>query len=318
MADREIGRPRAVLIAGPTASGKSALAMAVAEASGGVVVDADSMQVYRELRILTARPSEADEARVPHRLYGHVAAAEGYTVARWLGDVGRALGELEADGRPAILVGGTGLYFTALTQGLSEIPPIPEEVRSFWRARGEAVEAEVLHAELAARDPETAARLLPSDRQRVLRALEVFEGTGQPLAVWQAGRSAPLLPAEATVRLVVAPERALLHRRIAERFHGMAASGGLAEARAFAGLRLDPALPAMKAIGVPEMIAAAIGARPVDEAVEAAITATRRYAKRQETWFRNQMPDWPRADLGEGGNILSVAGFLAQQMQLGG
>jgi tRNA dimethylallyltransferase len=285
---------RPILIAGPTASGKSALAMDVARRIGGVVVNADSMQVYRELRILTARPDRADEAEVPHALYGHVPAAEGYTVARWLADVAAVLADAAAAGRTPVIVGGTGLYFTALTEGLSDVPPIPAEVRTAWRDRAASEPASALHAELARRDPAMAARLSPADAQRVVRALEVLDATGRSLSSWQAERRAPLMPPAEAETLVIAPDRAVLHERIAERFRRMVVGGGLDEARAVAELGLDPSLPAMKAIGVPEMIAAATGARPLDAAVEAAIAATRRYAKRQETWFRNQFPNWTR------------------------
>lgn len=288
------GRPRAVVIAGPTASGKSALALHLAERLGGVVINADSMQVYRELRILTARPSPEEEGRAPHRLYGHVPAAEGYTVARWLRDMETTLADVEADGRLPIVVGGTGLYLTALTKGLSEVPPIPAEIRTAWRAAAETAAGGQLHAELAARDPVMAGRLRPDDTQRILRAIEVLDATGRSLADWQAERSRPLLPEDAIRALVIAPERAALHAAIARRFEAMVTNGGLEEAAAFAALRLDPSLPAAKAIGVPELVDAAIGASMIGDAVARAVTATRQYAKRQETWFRNQMPAWPR------------------------
>lgn len=286
---------RVILVAGPTASGKSALASALARREGGVVVNADSIQVYRDLRILTARPSEADEAAVPHRLYGHVGAGEGYTVARWLGDVRTVLDDLSADGRPAILVGGTGLYFTALTEGLSAIPAVPAALRAELRAAAADRGPEAIHEELARLDPAMAARLAPTDAQRVLRALEVIRATGRSLAAFHAEREPPLVEAP-DERIVIAPDRQMLRARIADRFGHMVEDGGLEEARRFAALGLDPALPAMKAIGVPEMVAAATGRRPVEEAVDAAITATRQYAKRQETWFRNQFPDWRRVE----------------------
>lgn len=284
----------AVLIAGPTASGKSALAIAVAQAIGGTVVNADSMQVYAELRILSARPSPEDEARVPHRLYGHVPAAEAYTVARWLADMAVVLDDLAAAGRVPVIVGGTGLYFDALTRGLSEVPPIPDAVRDRWRAAAEVRSAPDLHAELASRDAAMAGRLRPTDTQRIVRALEVIEATGRSLADWQSERHAPLLTESDAVAMVLAPDRAILRRRIADRFAAMLSAGGLEEARALAGL--DPSLPARKAIGVPEMIAAATGERPVEAAVADAVLATGRYAKRQETWFRNRMAGWRRVD----------------------
>lgn len=306
----ETAERRAVLIAGPTASGKSALALAIAERCGGVVINADSMQVYRELRILTARPTAEDEARAPHRLYGHVASGDGYTVARYLDDLERAL--LETGGRPAVVVGGTGLYFNAMTLGLSGVPPVDERVRGFWRERAKTMSAGALHKELAVVDPVLHGRLHPHDTQRILRALEVADSTGRPLSDWQEKRSPPLLAGG--VRIVIAPDRAWLHDRIDERFRGMAAEGGLDEARAFAALQLDPGLPAMKAIGVPEMMAAARGDMPLAEAVEAAVTATRQYAKRQETWFRNQMADWRRVDPAVR-HFLAVADDVAQRMK---
>lgn len=304
---------RAVLIAGPTASGKSALALAIAERCDGVVINADSMQVYRELRILTARPSPEEEARAPHRLYGHVTGGEGYTVARYLDDLDRTLKDI-AD-RPAVIVGGTGLYFNAMTQGLSDVPPIDERVRAFWRERARTMSPASLHKELAVVDPVLYGRLHPNDTQRVLRALEVADSTGRPLSEWQEKRSRPLISGANVAHIVMAPDRDWLHARIDERFRAMAANGGLDEARAFAALGLDPALPAMKAIGVPEMMAAARGEIAVDEAVEAAITATRQYAKRQETWFRNQMPDWPRLDPAASRHFVAVIDDTAQRMK---
>jgi tRNA dimethylallyltransferase len=293
-AERGKARPAAVLIAGPTASGKSALAVPIAEAVGGVVVNADSMQVYAELSVLTARPGPDDLARVPHRLYGHVRSAQGYTVARYLADAESVMAA-EA-GRPLIFVGGTGLYFNALTQGLSDVPPVNDEVRAFWRSRAATMAASALHRELADIDPEMARRLHPNDSQRILRALEVYDSTGRPLTAWQAHRSPPLVDAAHAVRLVVAPERDWLHGRIARRFEAMVEAGGLEEAAAFARLDLSPDLTAMKAIGVPEMMAAAAGRLSLAEATERAVAATRQYAKRQETWFRNQMTDWRRVD----------------------
>lgn len=289
---------RAILIAGPTASGKSALAVLLAERLGGVVVNADAMQVYRELSVLTARPTAEEEARVPHRLYGHVPAAEVYSVARWLEDVAAVLAECAAERRPAIVVGGTGLYFEGLTRGLSAVPQVPDVIRERWRSRAACLGPAGLHALLAERDPQMAARLRTTDPQRLLRALEVHEATGRSLADWQASPPPPPLLDEAAVaaRIVLAPDRAWLHGRIAARFAQMLEAGGREEAAAFAALGLDPALPASRAIGVQPLAALARGEIDEAAAIHRAVVDTRRYAKRQETWFRNRMADWPRLD----------------------
>lgn len=286
----------AILIAGPTASGKSALALDLAERLSGTIVNADSMQVYRDLRILTARPSAEDEERAPHCLYGHVDAAEGYSVARWLEDVDATLARLRDDGRVAILVGGTGLYFKALTEGLSQVPEIDPAVRAFWRQRGVELAPEDLHRELAVRDPVMAGRLRESDRQRLVRALEVIEATGRSLAEWQGDRSVPLVDPASAAKLVLAPDRTWLHERISRRFRQMAENGGAEEAARLAGRNLDPSLPAMKAIGLREMAAAANGRLALEEAIRRASEETRKYAKRQDTFFRGQFRDWPRVD----------------------
>lgn len=298
MRDLDIARDRrAVLIAGPTASGKSALALAFAERLGGVIINADSMQVYAGLRILTARPDEAETARAPHRLYGHVDPAERYTVARWREDVAAAIAAVEAEGRLPIIVGGTGLYFQALTEGLAIVPPIPEALRVELDREADRIGVAALHARLASRDKDAFARLKPNDRTRVLRALEVVEATGRPLAHWQREPGLPPLiaPHEAH-RLVLAPDRAELYARIDRRFDAMVASGALEEAGAFLARRLDPALPAMKVIGVAEFAAHLAAETTLDAAIEKAKMQTRRYAKRQGTWFRNQMGGWGRAD----------------------
>jgi tRNA dimethylallyltransferase len=285
-------RPTAILIAGPTASGKSALALALAERLGGMIVNADSMQVYRDLRIITARPSPEDEARAPHRLYGHVDAAENHSVGRWCLDARTALAEAREERQIPILVGGTGLYFKALTQGLSAVPPTPAEIRDVVRARLDAEGATALHAELARRDPAMAERLRPGDRMRIARAVEVLEATGRSLADWHRdGLQAILDPAQA-VMIFLNPDRADLHRRIAERFDAMLAAGALDEVRALVARRLDPMLPAMKAHGVPWLRRHLAGEITLAEAAEAAKRDTRRYTRRQVTWFRHQMPAW--------------------------
>ena len=251
MHGRQASRGRAVLIAGPTASGKSALALALAERARGVIVNADSMQVYRDLRIITARPTAEDEARAPHRLYGHVDAAENYSVGRWCQDVKVELDAAWAAGRLPILVGGTGLYFKALTQGLSAVPPTPPEIRAAVRARCDVEGAAALHAELARRDPATAARLRPGDRMRIARALEVLEATGRSLSDWQRDGMPAILDPDQALKIFLAVDRAELGRRIDARFDAMLAAGALDEVRALDARRLDPMLPAMKAHGVP-------------------------------------------------------------------
>jgi tRNA dimethylallyltransferase len=279
---------RAVLIAGPTASGKSALAIALARERNGVIINADAMQVYRELRILTARPSDEDEAQVPHRLYGHVAGASAYSVARWLADAAAEIEAVWRSGRVPVIVGGTGLYFKALEQGLADIPLISPDITAKWRlAKGD------LHAELAKRDQGAAARLNPNDRQRIIRALEVFEGTGKPLDHWQrAAQSAAVLAGVEIERIFLNPERRILHARANERFARMVKEGGIEEVKALLALGLDAKLPVMKAIGVKQLAAWLSGWRGLDEAIAAGQTATRQYIKRQLTWWRHQMPGW--------------------------
>ncbi|MFT0861889.1 tRNA (adenosine(37)-N6)-dimethylallyltransferase MiaA [Ancylobacter sp. G4_0304] len=284
-------RPRAVLIAGPTASGKSALALALAERIGGVVINADSMQVYRDLRVLSARPSAEEEARAPHALYGHVDGADEYSVAHWVEDARRALGEAEAAGRLPIFIGGTGLYFKALTQGLARVPAIPEEVRE--RVRTSGLDAAALHERLSAVDPETAARLRPSDTQRLMRALEVFEATGRPLARWQEDEgSAPVLAAGDALCLFLATDRTALRAAIGRRFHLMIEAGALDEVRALDARGLPADRTILKAHGVPWLRRHLAGEVTLEEAIEGGITDTRRYAKRQDTWFRHQLEGW--------------------------
>ncbi len=284
---------RAVLIAGPTTSGKSALALRLAEKLGGTIVNADSMQVYRDLRIVTARPSPQDEGRVPHRLYGHVDAAVNYSTGQWLRDVAEVLAELARDGRIAILVGGTGLYFKALTAGLAAVPPIPADIREQVRARVKSDGAPALHAELMQRDPATAQRITANDRSRISRALEVVLATGRPLSDWHREGLPPLIDASRTPKVFITCERKVLVRRIETRFAAMLKAGALEEVRRLVTRRLDPSLPAMKAHGMPWLIRHLNGEITLDEAAAGAVMDTRRYAKRQLTWFRNQMKDWP-------------------------
>jgi tRNA dimethylallyltransferase len=284
---------QAVLIAGPTASGKSALAMSLAEKYGGVVVNADSMQVYRDLRIITARPTEEEEARVPHRLYGHVDAAENYSVGRWLRDVGAALADIREQGRVPIVIGGTGLYFRTLTSGLAAVPPIPAGIREQVRGRLRDEGVAPLYAELLERDPVAAHRLMPNDRSRITRALEVILATGRSLSDWHREGMAPLVDPAHAAKVFITCERKELVARIETRFAAMLAAGALEEVRRLAGRGLDPLLPAMKAHGVPWLIRHLKGDISLAEAAAGGVMDTRRYAKRQVTWFRNQMPGWP-------------------------
>lgn len=284
---------QAVLIAGPTASGKSALALALAERLGGTIVNADSMQVYAGLRVLTARPTAEEEARAPHVLYGHVDAAEIYSTGRWLRETAGAIADVAAAGRLPIVVGGTGLYFKVLTEGLAAVPEIPAEVRSSVRERLARDGVSALYADLTVRDPVTAARLMPLDRSRIARALEVALATGRSLSDWHGEGTQPALSPERTVRVFVTLERAELVSRIEARFAGMLQAGALDEVRTLAARNLDPLLPAMKAHGVPWLIRHLKGEISLDEAAAGSIMDTRRYAKRQHTWFRGQMKDWP-------------------------
>ncbi len=284
------GEPSAILIAGPTASGKSALALRLALATGGVLINADSMQVYADLRIITARPGIEDEVKAPHRLFGHVDAAVNYSVALWLEAARTALAEAKREGRHPIFVGGTGLYFKALTQGLSGIPSVPEEVRAAVRARGAGVSPAELHAELARRDPLMAARLRPSDPQRILRALEVLEATGQSLAAFQGARTPPLIDISCARAIFLEPQRDELKRRIDARFDAMLEAGALAEAEALRRRSLDPALPLMRAHGLRHLFAHLNGEISLSEAAELAKRDTRTYARRQFTFARHQLP----------------------------
>lgn len=280
--------PRALIVAGPTASGKSALAMEIAARRGGTIVNADSMQLYRELRVLTARPTEAEEGELPHRLYGVRPAAEAASVAWWRDQALAAMEEIRAAGRLPILCGGTGLFFHALTEGLSAIPPVPPEAREEARRLLAERGAPALHALLAEADPETAAGLRPSDSQRVARAYEVWLGTGRGLASWQkAGGTGPAPWTFAAILLD--PPRDVLRRAIAVRWQAMMAAGAMEEVRPLVAAELDPALPAMRAHGVPELAACLAGRMTLAAASERAILNTGQYTKRQATWFRHHI-----------------------------
>jgi len=281
-----------VLIAGPTASGKSALALELGRKAGGVVINTDSMQVYRDLRVLTARPSVDEETEVPHRLYGHVDAAVNFSAGAWVTDAAKVLGEARAQKCLPIFVGGSGLYFKALTRGLSAVPPIPAEVREAVRARLERDGVEALHAELQRRDTDYAERLKPRDRSRIARALEVIEATGRSLTDWHREGLPPLLPPGSFRALFLAPDRDALYARIDARFETMLAAGALDEVRQLAARNLDPLLPAMKAHGVPALIRHLKGEITREEASEIGRADTRHYAKRQFTWFRHQLPEF--------------------------
>ena len=287
---------RAILIAGPTASGKSGLALRLAEQVGGAIINADSMQVYRELRILTARPTPDDEARAPHALCGFVSGTEAYSAGRYAADAACAIAEARASRRVPIIVGGTGLYFKVLLEGLSPVPPIDPAVRAHWRAEAAARPAPELHAILRARDAAMAARLMLTDPQRIVRALEVLESTGRSLADWQRERGTPVLREDETVRLLVLPDRATHAQAIEARFDAMLAAGALEEVRALVSLRLPDELPIMRALGVAPLVAHLAGSMSLGDAAAGAKAETRQYAKRQMTWLRRKMISWNRIE----------------------
>jgi tRNA dimethylallyltransferase len=283
--------PSLFLIAGPTASGKSALALWLAERLGGEIVNADALQLYRDLSVLSARPTAEEAARVPHHLFGIADAADGWSVGRWARAAEAVLAGIAARGRPAVVVGGTGLYFRALTVGLAEIPAVPLADAQALAALGEAA----LRAELERVDPEAAARIFPGDLQRLTRALAVFRATARPLSAWQA-ETAPMLAPGSWRGVVLEPPRAALYARCDARLKTMIQLGALDEAAAIVARGLSPALPAMKAVGLRELAAHLAGRASLADAVAEAQKATRNYAKRQLTWFRNQTPGWPRLD----------------------
>lgn len=288
-------RRQTILIAGPTASGKSALALRYAEETGGWIVNTDSMQVYGLLDVLTARPGPDDLLQAPHCLYGHVPPSEAYSTGRWFADVEHLLKTEAAGDRPLIFVGGTGLYFRALLGGLSAMPDIPDDVRAFWRAQDAQVGAQQLHAILSEKDPQAAAALRPTDSQRVVRALEVIDASGRSIIDWQKQTGTPLIDAASACKIVIDPDRAWLGERIALRFATMLEKGAVEEVKALLALGLSSDLPAMRAIGVGEIARMLAGTITPAQAAELSTIATRQYAKRQMTWFRNQLgDDWER------------------------
>jgi tRNA dimethylallyltransferase len=282
----------AVLIAGPTASGKSALALQLAALSNGVIINADSMQVYRDLRVITARPTDEEMSRAPHRLYGHIDAAEIYSAGRWLREAEQEIATARAAGKTAIVIGGTGLYFSALLQGLSAVPEVPAEVRQQVRSLGDTKDNEALHAMLVSRDPRTASEIRVPDRQRILRALEVVEATGRGLAEWRDEPGVPALNSGDYRAIFLETDREALGRRIDGRFDKMLAEGAIDEVKKLKERNLDPRMPAMKAHGVPWLIKYLNGELSLEDAAMQGKRDTRQYAKRQETWFRNQLPEF--------------------------
>ena len=285
--------PLVHLIAGPTASGKSRRALQLAQSTGGTIVNADAIQLYRDLRILSARPSPEDEAQASHRLYGIADGAEAWSVGRWARAVAPVLAELADARKPAIVTGGTGLYFRALVAGLAEIPAVPIEVRRAAAAQFDAEGEAAFRAHLAGPDPLAEARIAPGDRQRLVRAMEVFQATGRPLSAWRAN-TRPLLEPGSWRAEVIEPPREWLYARCDQRFAAMVGSGAVEEAEALAARGLAPDLPVMKAVGLRELLAWRRGEIGREQAVALGQQETRRYAKRQLTWFRNQTPDWPR------------------------
>ncbi len=282
-------RPPILAITGPTACGKSALAIRIAETFDGVVINADSMQVYGDLRILSARPTPEEEARVPHRLFGVLPASRDCSAEQWRTLAVREIEAALALGKLPILVGGTGLYLRVLQRGLAAVPEIPEAVRAAVRQRQRTLDPQALHGELALRDPEMAARLKPADGQRIARALEVVEATGRSLADYQRMQTTVAADYDA-LAIAALPPRAALNARIEARLEKMLEEGALDEVRALLDQGLDPALPAMRAVGVPELASYLYGERTRAQALAAAQAATRRYAKRQRTWLRHQTP----------------------------
>ena len=290
-------KPNAVLIAGPTASGKSSLAIELAEKWNGTIINADSMQVYPVLRVITARPSDEDLAKVPHLLYGHASLDRAYSVAQWVSDAKKALDDVLAAGRTPIFVGGTGLYFKALTQGLADIPEVPLETRKQWRQKLEENGVAALFEELQEIDPIAGNALKSNDRQRILRALEVKETTGRSIVEYQSTNGPPILKLSLVDKYLFVPDRGELHSRIERRFDAMVENGAIEEVQALRNYTIPADHPVMKAIGVPQLTKYLQRVASLEEARERCKIATRQYAKRQSTWFRNQLDNrWAEID----------------------
>lgn len=296
--------PEFILIAGPTASGKSAYAIKLARQYDGVIINTDSMQVYKQLRIVTARPDEDELLQCPHLLYGHRDGCASYSVAMWLQEAGLALEQAKREHKIPIFVGGTGLYFKGLTEGLSPVPVLDPLIRRKWRdfvlsqPSDNGGHEPSLHHELEKRDPAAAKQLRPGDHQRLIRALEVIDSTGKSILDWQAeDKGRALIASEKIKKILLMPERSLLHVRINERFDKMVSTGALEEVKQLLGQGVDPSMPIMKAIGVPQFAKYLSGEITMVEAVEKAKAATRQYAKRQSTWFNNQFDeDWQQTE----------------------
>lgn len=289
--------PQAILIAGPTASGKSALAVDLAKAVDGVVINADSMQVYRDLSVLTARPQTGEMHGVVHELYGFIGAGDVYSVGRYLADAAVHVEAIHAQGKVPIFVGGTGLYFRGLLEGLSPVPAIDPEIRQRWRAVAEADGAMALHAALRIRDAEMARRLMPTDAQRLVRALEVIESTGRSLSYWQSVPGTPILNADQCAKVVVTMDRAALYQRCDMRFTQMVEGGALFEVARLQAMQLEHSFPIMRALGVGPLLNYLEGRHDLNEAMGRAQTETRQYAKRQLTWLRRNMISWKYINL---------------------
>ncbi|MHC3127169.1 tRNA delta(2)-isopentenylpyrophosphate transferase [Brevundimonas sp. GN22] len=285
--------PAITLIAGPTASGKSRLALDLALESGAVIINADSQQLYADLDVLSARPSRADEALAEHRLYGVANAADGWSVGRWAEAALDEFAKARSQGRPSIIVGGTGLYFNALTKGLADIPEVPTSVRDHVQSHYDQIGEDAFRAELRAVDPESEQTIFPSDRQRLVRALSVYQASGESLSHWKAN-TRPLLHQHEWRGIIVEPERDVLYANCDHRVDIMLDTGAVEEVARLMARNLDAGLPAMKAVGVREIAAWLSGEMSREDATDAMKQATRNYAKRQLTWFRNQQRDWPR------------------------